>query len=147
MKHPLKNLWLPPLLVVLLALTACVGTPAPMEDPRSTATAVHARAEAHTATPTAIEPSPTIPRPTATFVPLITPSPTVDGPTRSDVLRIGVAVAKAKVEAGEAILVDVRTEATYDGSHIPGAISMPADQVAHRYAELASGKLIIFYCA
>ncbi len=147
MKHSLKDVWLPPLLVVLLALTACVGNPAPTEEPRSTATADVMRTEAYTATPTAIEPSPTIPRPTATFVPLITPSPTVDGPTRSDVPRIGVAAAKAKMEAGEAILVDVRTEAAYDGSHIPGAISMPADQVARRYAELATGKLIIFYCA
>lgn len=136
-----------PLLVVSLALTACAGTPASMEDPRSTTTSVYTGAAAYTATPTAIEPSPTIPRPTPTFVPLITPSPTVDGPTKADVPRISVAAAKAKAEAGEAMLVDVRTEAIYDSSHIPGAISMPADQVARRYIELATGKLIIFYCA
>jgi len=147
MKHSLKDLWLTPLLVVLLALTSCVGSSTSMEDSWSTATAEVMRSEAYTATPTSTEPPPTIPKPTATFVPLITPSPTVDGPTKADVPRIGVAAAKAKVEAGEAILVDVRTEATYGGSHIPGAISMPADQVARRYAELASEKLIIFYCA
>lgn len=50
-------------------------------------------------------------------------------------------------EAGSAILVDVRTEAAYEGQHIAGAISMPVDQVAQRYAELPSDKLVIFYCA
>jgi rhodanese-related sulfurtransferase len=61
--------------------------------------------------------------------------------------RIGVAEAKAMAESGTAVLVDVRTEATYEGQHIAGAISMPVDQVAKRYGELPSGKLVIFYCA
>jgi rhodanese-related sulfurtransferase len=78
---------------------------------------------------------------------LVTPSPTAEGPTKADVPRIGVAEAKAMAESGSAILVDVRTEATYEGRHIAGALSMPVDQVAQRYAELPSDKLVIFYCA
>jgi rhodanese-related sulfurtransferase len=58
-----------------------------------------------------------------------------------------VAEAKAKVDAGKASLVDVRTEATYKGRHIAGAISMPVDQVARRYTELPVDRLVIFYCA
>ena len=147
MELSLRNLWLIPFIVVLVALTACIGSPTSMEDSGATATAEYEVAEAHTAIPTAIEPSPTIPKPTATFVPLITPSPTVEGPTKADVPRIGVVEAKAMAEAGQAILVDVRTEATYEGRHIAGAISIPVDQVALRHAELPADKLIIFYCA
>jgi rhodanese-related sulfurtransferase len=88
-----------------------------------------------------------MPKPTATFVPLVTPSPTAEGLSKVDVPRIGVAEAKAMAESGTAVLVDVRTEATYEGRHIAGAISMPVDQVAQRYGELPSDKLVIFYCA
>jgi rhodanese-related sulfurtransferase len=71
----------------------------------------------------------------------------VDSPTKADVPRIGAAEAKTKIDADEAILVDVRTEAAYTGRHIAGAISMPVDQVPLRHAELPDDKLIIFYCA
>ena len=100
-------------------------------------------------TPTPVEASPTAPKPTATFVPLVTPSPTPtgDNPTKADVPRITVQAAQLKAEAGEAILVDVRTRATYDVKHIAGAISMPLDEVARRSAELPTDKLVIFYCA
>jgi rhodanese-related sulfurtransferase len=79
-------------------------------------------------------------------VPLFTPPATGDGPTKADVLRIGVFEARSKLDAGEAILVDVRTEAIYKGKHIAGAISLPVDQVSRRHAELPSDRLIIFYC-
>jgi hypothetical protein len=96
-----------------------------------------------------VEASPTAPKPTATFVPLITPSPTPtgDNPTKADVPRITVQAAQLKAEAGEAILVDVRTQATYDLKHIAGAISMPLDEVGRRSTELSTDKLVIFYCA
>ncbi len=100
-------------------------------------------------TPTPEKASPTAPKPTATFVPLITPSPTPTGDTltKADVPRITVQAAQLKAEAGEAILVDVRTRATYDVKHIAGAISMPLDEVARRFVELPTDKLVIFYCA
>jgi rhodanese-related sulfurtransferase len=63
------------------------------------------------------------------------------------VARISVAAAKALADAGEAILVDVRTAATYEQSHIAGAVSLPASEVARRSAELPPDELIIFYCA
>jgi 3-mercaptopyruvate sulfurtransferase SseA len=102
-----------------------------------------------TSTPTPDPAHPTAAKPTATWVPLITPSATPGEkvPTKGDVPRIGVAEARAKVDAGEAVFVDVRAEATYQQEHITGAISMPAGDVSRRYAELPADKLIIFYCA
>jgi rhodanese-related sulfurtransferase len=58
-----------------------------------------------------------------------------------------VAAAWSKAEAGQAVLVDVRTEATYLAAHIDGALSMPYDQIGQRYTELPTDKLVIFYCA
>jgi hypothetical protein len=91
-------------------------------------------------------PSPT-PRPTATFVPLTTPSPTPEGGalTRSLVPRIEVKVAKQMTDAGDAVLVDVRTKATFEQAHIVGALSMPSSEVLDRYRELPTDKLVIFY--
>jgi hypothetical protein len=86
-------------------------------------------------------------KPTATWVPLITPSATPEGgaPSKADVPRISVVDAKEKMEAGEAILVDVRSPATYEQSHIAGAISMTSSQVARQFTELPTDKLIVFY--
>jgi hypothetical protein len=96
-----------------------------------------------------VVPSPTIPKPTATFVPLTTPSPTPTGdqPNQTSVRRIGVAEARALAEAGDAILVDVRTPGTYKEAHIAGAVSLPLDEVAERVLTLGDEALIIFYCA
>lgn len=167
---PFRKLALVWLLFALLALAACgsdrsatVGD----ETPSATSTIQYRMAEIKTATPVPagvsptptrievsptpapVDASPTAPKPRATFVPLITPSPTPTGEntTKAGVPRITVQAAQLKTEAGEAILVDVRTRATYDVKHIAGAISMPLDVVARRSAELPTDKLVIFYCA
>jgi hypothetical protein len=147
------------LLFALLALAAC-SSDQPVflgeETPSATPPIQYRMAEVKTAmpveaspTPVPIEASPTAPKPTATFVPLITPSPTPtgDNPTKADVPRITVQAAQLKAEGGEAILVDVRTRATYDLKHIAGAISMPLDEIGRRSTELPTDKLVIFYCA
>jgi rhodanese-related sulfurtransferase len=59
--------------------------------------------------------------------------------------RIDIEVAKQMADAGEAILVDVRTRATFEQAHIAGAISMPSGEVLDRYQELPTNKLVIFY--
>jgi rhodanese-related sulfurtransferase len=61
--------------------------------------------------------------------------------------RISVDVAKEMADAGEAILVDVRTKGTFELAHIAGAISLPSDEMPDRYDELSTDRLIIFYCA
>lgn len=60
--------------------------------------------------------------------------------------RISAAEAKAAVDAGEAILVDVRHESSYRRSHAAGAIHLYPDQVVTRWKELPREKLIVTYC-
>ncbi|HXF65029.1 MAG TPA: metalloregulator ArsR/SmtB family transcription factor [Caldilineaceae bacterium] len=46
----------------------------------------------------------------------------------------------------QVVLLDVRPAVEYEADHIPGAISMPFDEVELRLAELPTGKLIVAYC-
>jgi hypothetical protein len=136
----------------VLAIAACSGgfaTPAPSEEPATAVPTIsYQMVQVKTRTPT---PGPVTPRPTATFVPLITPSATTwKTPTPSaaaGVPRISLSAAKASLDAGTAVLVDVRTAAAYQQSHAVGAISMPSNEVAQRYKELPADKQIILYCA
>lgn len=51
-----------------------------------------------------------------------------------------------KVRAGKAVLIDVRPEAEYRHAHLPGARSMPLDELEQRLHELPPGKEIVAYC-
>ena len=147
----LKKLILAVLLLVLLTVTGCSGPPAPASErvePSAASSATNLPL-ARASTPTSVPASPTARKPTATFVPLITPSPTPEGGalTKSIVPRISVGVAKEMADAGEAVLVDVRTKGTFEAARIAGAISFPSEEILERYDELPTDKLIIFYCA
>jgi rhodanese-related sulfurtransferase len=61
--------------------------------------------------------------------------------------RISREEAQKLVKAGKAIYVDVRSTATYNLGHLPGAISIPGSQLLHRLNELPPGKKLITYCA
>lgn len=139
-----KVLLLAVILLALPAITGCSGRSTPdvgRIEPAATSPAV-----VQTATPTPVPATATAPRPTATFVPLITPSPTTEGTlTNLIVPRISIEVAKKMADAGEAILVDVRSKATFEQAHIAGAISLPAEEIPDRYHELPTDQLIIFY--
>ena len=145
----LKGLSLTIFLLVSLAVAGCSGRPAPThEEPSATASATSLPvAEIPTQTP--FPATPTLRKPTATFVPLITPSATPEGGalTKAIVPRISVGTAKEMAGAGEAVLVDVRTKGTFEASRIAGAISFPSEEIPDRYGELPTDKLIIFYCA
>ncbi|HEX9034042.1 MAG TPA: metalloregulator ArsR/SmtB family transcription factor [Streptosporangiaceae bacterium] len=58
--------------------------------------------------------------------------------TRQELLR--------RAEAGEAIVLDVRPAAEFAAGHIPGAASIPVDQLGGRLAELPDGTEIVAYC-
>ena len=48
---------------------------------------------------------------------------------------------------GEAVLVDVRSPTAYARGHVPGALNIPAPEVALRAAEIRRmGRLPILYC-
>lgn len=102
-------------------------------------------AEVKTATP-AVSPTP---KPTATWVPVPTSPPTPENrePTQADVTRIDPARAWEMLQAGEAVLVDVRVAGSYAEEHAAGAISMPIGEVPARVGALPADKLVIFYCA
>jgi rhodanese-related sulfurtransferase len=52
----------------------------------------------------------------------------------------------ARVAAGTATVVDVRPEEEYAAGHIPGALSVPLDELEARLAELPHGTEIVAYC-
>jgi len=85
--------------------------------------------------------------------PVITPGPTarttpVAGTiiSSADMPRITVQELKAKLDAGQAVVFDVRQQSAYAQKHIAGAISMPQGEVADRLAELPADKMTVFYC-
>lgn len=51
-----------------------------------------------------------------------------------------------KVAAGEAVLIDVRPEDEYLNAHLPGAVSIPLEQLHRKTAELPKNKQIFAYC-
>ena len=69
-------------------------------------------------------------------------------PTHEDqVPRITPEELKARLDEGEEIvIVDSRALKPYNVRHIPGAISMPLDEVEERADELPKNRTIVFYC-
>ena len=95
---------------------------------------------------------------TATFV-LLTlaggpASPAVAGGQAGATLQTGDPAAPLTVDRvlqlvhqGGVVLIDVRTEKDFDRAHLPGAISVPLDQLEARVEELrAAGRTVIVYC-
>lgn len=69
------------------------------------------------------------------------------GDNYPDVLRVSVEDAKAALDEGSAVFLDVRSVESYEAGHIPGAISMPINEIPERYSELPVNAWIITYCA
>ncbi len=64
-----------------------------------------------------------------------------------EVPRIGVEEVKAKLDTGSNIaIIDSRSKAKYDQSHIAGAISIPEVNMAEFYGDLDGYDEIIVYC-
>jgi rhodanese-related sulfurtransferase len=51
-----------------------------------------------------------------------------------------------RVKSGEAIVLDVRPAEEYRAGHIPGALSIPVDELKTRLKELPKGREIVAYC-
>ncbi|MGH3298756.1 MAG: ArsR/SmtB family transcription factor [Trebonia sp.] len=51
-----------------------------------------------------------------------------------------------RMRDGQVLVLDVRPAAEYAAGHIPGAVSVPHDQLAARLAELPGGTDIVAYC-
>ncbi|MFE1576392.1 ArsR/SmtB family transcription factor [Streptomyces fradiae] len=51
-----------------------------------------------------------------------------------------------RVKAGTATVIDVRPVEEYTAGHIPGALSIPLDQLEARLAEIPTGTEVVAYC-
>lgn len=60
--------------------------------------------------------------------------------------RVSLQDSKAAFDQKSAVFVDVRDAASYEASHIPGAINIPIDQIQSRANELDPNDWIITYC-
>ncbi|RPF37288.1 metalloregulator ArsR/SmtB family transcription factor [Streptomyces sp. TLI_185] len=52
----------------------------------------------------------------------------------------------ARAAAGEVVVLDVRPAAEYAAGHIPGALSVPVEELADRIAELPQDVEVVAYC-
>lgn len=52
----------------------------------------------------------------------------------------------ARVRSGEVTVLDVRPEEEYRAGHIPGALSVPLEELERRLAELPPDREIVAYC-
>ena len=68
--------------------------------------------------------------------------------TEDDVPRLTVEQAKAALDAGAAVIVDVRSQEAYETSHIAGALFVPLEDFENNITSLDLGKeqWIITYC-
>ena len=80
----------------------------------------------------------------SSLAPTQVPYPTED--PHLDISRVSLAEARAAFDTGAAIFVDVRGTQSYEVSHIPGAISLPGEQIGSRLDEFDKGQWIITYC-
>lgn len=61
-------------------------------------------------------------------------------------LYVSVEELRARLAGDQApAVIDVRDPADYAAAHVPGAINIPADQLAHRLGELPVGKPVVTY--
>ncbi|MDX8056802.1 metalloregulator ArsR/SmtB family transcription factor, partial [Lentzea sp. BCCO 10_0798] len=51
-----------------------------------------------------------------------------------------------RVRSGRATVIDVRPAEEYAAGHIPGAVSVPLDELADRLAELPADQEVVAYC-
>lgn len=86
--------------------------------------------------------------PIGIFEPIFTRSPGNLPQTEAEVPRVSVEEAKAALESGEAVIVDVRGAGAYQAGHIPGAIHIPLGEIETNPTglDLDKEQWIITYC-
>ena len=71
------------------------------------------------------------------------PDPEIPFP---QIQRVDLSTAKSALDGGTAVFVDVRGQSYYQDGHIPGAVSIPLNQLEERQGELNQEDWIILYC-
>ncbi len=84
----------------------------------------------------------------ASQIPAATPTPdtALVEETYPEIPRVSIDEAKAALDSGSALIVDVRSVEAYQGSHISGAINIPLEELEARLGELDKAEWIITYC-
>ena len=121
------------LFLLILAVTACnTSTPTPELDITLTVAPTQEQ----------------IPTPTVTVILTPTQIPNRLPLTDAEVPRVTVENAKAAFDNGKAIIVDVRSQQSFDVSHIVGALYVPIADMENNSAEsvLPKDQWIITYC-
>jgi 3-mercaptopyruvate sulfurtransferase SseA len=68
-------------------------------------------------------------------------------PVRDGARRVTVAELKDMLAKNEAVVIDVRNQASYDAGHIRGSKLIPEAEVVNHIDELPKDKLIVTYCS
>ncbi len=63
-----------------------------------------------------------------------------------DFPRISIDELQERMDRDEVLLLDVRPEVEFQAGHLPGALSIPLDELEQRLEELPPRKLIVAYC-
>ncbi len=69
--------------------------------------------------------------------------------TRSEISEVDATEAKARIESGEPVVVDVREQDEWDEGHIPGAVHVPRGHLESRIERLAPdpSRPVVIYCS
>jgi rhodanese-related sulfurtransferase/DNA-binding transcriptional regulator YhcF (GntR family) len=63
-----------------------------------------------------------------------------------EAVEVGREELLARARAGEVVVLDVRPAEEYAAGHIPGALSIPLEELAERMAELPDDAEVVAYC-
>ena len=76
-----------------------------------------------------------------------TPAPAHVAQQNDSVRRVTTAELDELMKQGKVVVVDVRSQESYDVGHIRGAKLIPVTQVGERSKELPRDKTIVTYCS
>jgi 3-mercaptopyruvate sulfurtransferase SseA len=77
----------------------------------------------------------------------VAPAPGTAPPAPDGARRVTSAELKDLLDRNEAVVIDVRNEASYNLGHIRGAKLIPEAEVVSHISELPKNKLIVTYCS
>nr|WP_308428424.1 rhodanese-like domain-containing protein [Nocardiopsis terrae] len=63
-----------------------------------------------------------------------------------DIRLVGRQELLASVAQGTALVLDVRPAREYEAGHLPGAVSIPLEELAERLDEIPEGTEVVAYC-
>ena len=78
--------------------------------------------------------------------PVAVASPAAPAPT-DGARRVTTAELKDLLAKNEAVVIDVRNEASYNAGHISGAKLIPEAEILNHIDDLPKNKLIVTYCS